>query len=131
MTIKELEEYRALIAEIDALNKQIESLYNTYHSPSNNDGGNSKGSSKSPVEKALTRIQSLEQVYLDRIKDLQEQAHRIEKWVSQIEDPFIRSCIRYHYLLGYSWSNTSKKMYGYTSYYNARKAVFRFMGKEK
>lgn len=131
MTIKELEEYRALIAEIDALNKQIESLYNTYHSPSNNDGGNSKGSSKSPVEKALTKIQSLEQMYMDRINELQEQANRIEMWVAQIQDPFIRSCIRFHYLLGYSWSDTSKKMYGYNSYYNARKVVYRFMGKEK
>ena len=131
MTIKELEEYRALIAEIDALNKQIESLYNTYHSPSNNDGGSSKDSSKSPVEKALTKIQSLEQMYMDRIKELQEQANRIETWVSQIKDPFIRSCIRFHYLLGYSWSDTSKKMYGYNSYYNARKVVYRFMGKEK
>ena len=131
MTIKELEEYRALIAEIDALNKQIESLYDTYHSPSTEGKGNSKSSSKSPVEKALTKIQLLEQVYLDRIQELQEQANRIETWVSQVDDPFIRSCIRYHYLLGYSWSNTSKKMYGYTSYYNARKAVFRFMGKEK
>ena len=131
MTIKELEEYRALIAEIDALNKQIESLYDTYHSPSTEGKGNSKSSSKSPVEKALTKIQLLEQVYLDRIQELQEQANRIETWVSQVDDPFIRSCIRYHYLLGYSWSETSKKMYGYNSYYNARKVVFRYIGKEK
>ena len=131
MTIKELEEYRALIAEIDALNKQIESLYDTYHSPSTEGKGSLKSSTKSPVEKALTKIQLLEQVYLDRIQELQEQANRIETWVSQVDDPFIRSCIRYHYLLGYSWSETSKKMYGYNSYYNARKVVFRYIGKEK
>lgn len=131
MTIKELEEYRSLLNEIEALNRQIESLYNTYHSPSTESASKSSGKPHSPTERALAQIQTLEQTYYDEINELQKKAHEIELWVQSIEDMFVRSCIRYHYLLGYSWKETSKKVYGYVSYYNARKIVYRYMGKEK
>lgn len=131
MTIEDLEKYRSLYTEIGALSKQIESLYNTYHSPSfSNNGGGFNGEAHSPIEQALQQIQRLEDNYAFKIQELRMEAERIENWLTTLDDPFLRSCIRYHYMLGYSWKETSRNMYGYESYYNARKVVFRFFGKE-
>lgn len=130
MTLDDLEKYRSLYAEIDALSQQIESLYNTYHSPSFSSNGGFNSEPHSPVEQALYQIQRLEDTYTSKIQELRSSAEQIERWLTTLSDPFLRSCIRYHYMLGYSWKETSQKMYGYESYYNARKVVFRYFGRE-
>ena len=132
MTIDELEQYRWISAEIDALNEQIYAMYNTYHSPSFSSSGSFNAEPHSPVESALKKIQKLERVYNSKLDNLRERAEAIEDWLYTVDDPFVRSCIRYHYLLGYTWKETSKRVYGYKNgnYYNARKAVFRYFGKE-
>lgn len=131
MTLDDLEKYRSLYAEIDALSQQIESLYNTYHSPSfQSNGGGFNGEATSPVEQALHQIQRLEDIYTSKIQELRSNAQTIETWLTTLDDPFLCSCIRYHYMLGYSWKETSQKMYGYDNYYNARKVVFRYFGRE-
>lgn len=130
MTLEELEQYRALYLEIDAIAEQRDAMYNTYHSPSFSSAGSFSAEPHSPVETALKKIQKLEDLYDKKIKDLRIKAETIEDWLYTVDNPFVRSCIRYHYMLGYSWKETSKKMYGYDSYYNARKIVFRYFGRE-
>ena len=132
MTIEELEQYRALYLEIDAIAEQRDAMYNTYSSPSFSSVGSFNAEPHSPVEAALKKIQKLENLYNKKIKDLRTKAETIEDWLYTVDDPFVRSCIRYHYLLGYTWKETSKRVYGYKNgnYYNARKAVFRYFGKE-
>lgn len=130
MTLDELEEYRSLYIEIDALTQQIQALYNTYHSPSFSSSGGFNGEPHSPVEQALKQIQRLEDTYTAKIIELRSKAEVIETWLTTLDNAFVRSCIRYHYMLGYSWKETSRKLYGYESYYNARKVVFRYFGKE-
>ena len=63
MTIEELEQYRWISAEIDALNEQIYAMYNTYHSPSFSSAGSFNAEPHSPVESALKKIQKLENLY--------------------------------------------------------------------
>ena len=132
MTIEELEQYRWLSAEIDALNEQICVMYNTYHSPSFSSAGSFNSEPHSPVENALKKIQKLETIYNAKINDLRAKTNEIESWLDTVKDINIRTCIRYHYLLGYTWKETSKRVYGYknSNYYNARKSVFRYFGKE-
>ena len=110
--------------------EQRDAMYNTYHSPSFSSAGSFNAEPHSPVESALKKIQKLEDLYNKKIKDLRTKAETIEEWLYTVDDPFVRSCIRYHYMLGYSWKETSKRMYGYDSYYNARKIVFRYFGRE-
>jgi hypothetical protein len=42
---------------------------------------------------------------------MEEERFRIEEWLDTVEDPEIRSIVRFHYLLGYTWAETSKKVY--------------------
>ena len=62
--------------------------------------------------------------------ELNDRKLEIEKWLRTLEDTFLIACIRFHYLRGYSWKETSKRVYGYDNYYNARKVVFRYFGRE-
>lgn len=130
MTLDELEQYRGINAEIDALNEEIEHLYNTYRSPSFSSNGSFNGESKSPVEQALKKIEKLTEIYFDRKSELNDRKVEIELWLKTLDDSFIIACIRFHYLMGYSWKETSRKVYGHDSYYNARNAVFRYFGKK-
>lgn len=131
MTIEELEQYRGMNAEINALNEEIEYMYDTYRSPSFSPNGSFNGEVKSPVEQALKKIEQLNGVYTNRLSELNGRKLVIEEWLKTLEDTFLIACIRFHYLRGYSWKETSKKVYGYDNYYNARKVVFRYFGKEK
>lgn len=132
MTLEELEQYRCISAEANALNEQIRAMYNTYSSPSFESTGTFNAESHSPVESALNKIQKLETIYNAKINDLIAKSSEIEKWLGTVQDANVRAAIRYHYLLSYTWKETSKRVYGYrnSNYYNARKAVFRYFGKE-
>ena len=130
MTIEELEQYRGMNAEINALNEEIEHVYDTYRSPSFSSIGSFNGEVNSPVEQALKKIEKLNEVYSNRLSELNDRKLEIEAWLRTLEDTFLIACIRFHYLRGYSWKETSKRVYGYDNYYNARKVVFRFFGRE-
>jgi hypothetical protein len=131
MTIEELEQYRGMNAEINALNEEIEHMYDTYRSPSFSSTGLFNGEASSPVEQALKKIEKLNEVYTSRLSELNDKKLEIETWLRTLEDTFLIACIRFHYLRGYSWKETSKMVYGYDNYYNARKVVFRYFGREK
>ena len=130
MTLEELNKYRGMVVEINLIKDQINNLYNTYKSPSFTDVGLSSSNAVSPVEKAVNKIQRLEGLYAEKLFELEKQTHQIEYWISSIDDPYIRAIIRSHYLLGKSWKDTSKLVYGYGNYYNARKVVYRYFGRE-
>lgn len=130
MTIEELEQYRGMNAEINALNEEIEHMYDTYRSPSFASTGSFNGEASSPVEQALKKIEKLNEVYSNRLSELNDRKLEIEAWLRTLEDTFLIACIRFHYLRGYSWKETSKRVYGYDNYYNARKVVFRYFGRE-
>lgn len=130
MTLEQLENYRGLVAEVNLLSQQIENLYNTYHSPSFSSSGSFNGEAKSPVEDAVKKIMSLDAEYLKKKNQMSDEAMHIENWLNTVDDVYIRASIRCHYMLGYTWKETSGKVYGYEDYYNARKAVYRYFGRE-
>lgn len=131
MTIEKLESYKGLTAEIKGLREQIDSLYDTYRSPQlKSDGGSHSMSVGSPVETAVNKVLELKTVYEQKYEEAANLLYNIETWLSQIEDPEIRSIARFHYVLGYSWERTSTAVCGYPSYYTARKRLMRYLGKE-
>lgn len=130
MSIEKLEAYRGLTSEMKALSQQITSLYDTYRSPQfMSDGGHSM-SVGSPVETAVNKVLELKTVYEQKYEEAANLLYNIETWLSQIEDPEIRSIARFHYVLGYSWQRTNTAVCGYSSYYTARKRLMRYLGKE-
>lgn len=113
MTIEKLEAYRGLTSEIKALSQQITSLYDTYRSPQLMSNGSHSMSASSPTESAVSKILKLEKTYRNKYEEAVELLSGVENWLSQVEDPEIRSIIRFHYILNRSWQQTSTEIYGY------------------
>lgn len=130
MTIEKLENYKGLVAEMRSLKESIDSLYNTYRSPQLMSDAHSM-SVGSPVETAVNKVLELKTVYEQKYEAAANLLYNIETWLSQVEDQEIRSIIRFHYILNRSWVQTSTEVYGYSSYYNSRKRVMRYFGREK
>lgn len=131
MTIEKLEQYRGLTSEMKALSQQITSLYDTYRSPQLMSNGSHSMSAGSPTENAVTKILKLEETYRRKYEESVDLLAEVENWLSQVEDAEIRSICRHHYILNKSWSQTSAIVYGFPSYYNSRKRVMRYFGREK
>lgn len=132
MTVEKLEAYRGLTSEMKALRDQIDSLYDTYRSPQFfSEGGSHSSNVGSPVEDAVNRILKLKDIYDHKYSESAGLLLEVENWLSQVEDPEIRSIIRFHYVLGYSWQRTNAAISGYPSYYAARKKIMRYFGREK
>lgn len=130
MTVEKLESYKSLTAEMKAITLQIDSLYDTYRSPQLMSDAHSM-SVGSPVETAVNKVLELKTVYEQKYEEAANLLYNIETWLSQIEDPEIRSIARFHYVLGYSWQRTNTAVCGYSSYYyTARKRLMRYLGKE-
>lgn len=131
MTVEKLEQYKGLTSEMKALRDQIDSLYDTYRSPQlMSDGGHSMSVS-SPTERAVAKILKLKKTYQQKYDETADLLLQVENWLSLVEDPEIRSIIRFHYILNRSWVQTSTELYGHPSYYTARKRVMRYFGREK
>lgn len=131
MTVEKLEAYRGLTSEIKGLREQIDSLYDTYRSPQLMSNGSHSMSASSPTENAVAKILKLEKTYRRKYEDAVDLLSEVESWLSQVEDPEIRSIIRFHYILNRSWQQTSAIVSGYPSYYAARKKIMRYFGREK
>lgn len=130
MSIEKLEAYRGLTSEMQALSQQITSLHDTYRSPQVMSNGSHSMSVSSPTESAVGKILKLEEIYRQKYEVAAGLLLEVENWLSQVEDPEIRSIARFHYVLGYSWERTNTAVWGYPSYYTARKRLMRYLGKE-
>lgn len=114
MSIEKLEAYKGLTSEMKALRDQIDSLYDTYRSPQFfSEGGSHSSNVGSPVEDAVNRILKLKDIYDHKYSEAAGLLLEVENWLSQVEDPEIRSIIRFHYILNRSWQQTSTEIYGY------------------
>lgn len=131
MTVEKLEAYRGLTSEMKALTQQITSLYDTYRSPQLMSNGSHSMSAGSPTENAVAKILKLEQTYRRKYEETVDLLAEVESWLSTVDDVEIRSICRHHYLLNKSWQQTSAIVFGYPSYYSARKRVMRYFGREK
>lgn len=131
VTIGDLEELRYLNSEIQAVQREIEGMYNTYRSPAFEKIGSRPLSPGDPTSEAVNKIMTLQQKYNQMLNDMVDKRDRINGWMVTIESGEIKSIIRWHYLCGKSWKQTSGLVYGENSYYNARKALMRWFGKEK
>lgn len=132
MTIEKLENYKGLVAEMHSLSESIDSLYDTYRSPQFcRNGGSHSNNVWSPVEDAVNRILKLKDLYDHKYSEAANLLLEVEAWLSTVDNPEIRSIVRFHYVLNKSWVQTSTEVYGFPSYYNSRKKIMRYFGREK
>lgn len=129
ITIKDLESYRGLSAELGALEAMRRWAYYPVSSPNGHESIGQRGNSVSnPTEQALHKLEKIDERIAVKRDELAVQLEKILNWVDTIEDPTIRAMIRWHYIQGLDWGKTCLKVYGYHSYHTCRNAVMRYMG---
>ena len=132
MTIEELEELRYLNSEIRAVQREIENMYNTYRSPAFEKIGQSPLSPGDPTAQAVSKVMQLQRKYNSMLTEMADRRDRVNAWLVELDDPEIRSIIRWHYLNGKSWKQTSGLVYGGRSNErNAYRVIRRYFGKDK
>ena len=132
MTIEDLEELRYLDSEIKAVQREIENMYNTYRSPAFEKIGQSPLSPGDPTAQAVSKVMQLQRKYNSMLTEMADRRDRVNAWLVELDDPEIRSIIRWHYLNGKSWKQTSGLVYGDRSNErNAYRVIRRYFGKDK
>ena len=132
MTIEDLEELRYLNSEIKAVQQEIEGMYNTYKSPAFERIGSSPQLAGDPTADAVRKIIGLQAKYNSMLNDMADRRDRVNAWLVSLDDGEIKSIIRWHYLCGKSWKQTSGLVYGGRSNErNAYRVIRRYFGKDK
>ena len=96
------EEYPVVCAQIEALRNELQALKET-------------GLSERYEELIQSQIQTLEEKLIS-----------IDAWVNSIEDPAMQAIIRFHFMLGYTWEETNRKLFGYGDRDYCRKRFYKF-----
>jgi len=126
MTIEQLEQYRGIVADINALQAEIDSLYDVRRSPTS-DGMGHGSTPGDPTGRAAMRIIELREQLRTEQNRWSDAVYSIETWLRTVQDSEVRSIIRWRYILGLSWKQTANQVYGTTEYWDAcRKRVRRF-----
>ncbi|MCH4205179.1 MAG: hypothetical protein LKF53_02145 [Solobacterium sp.] len=133
ITIDTLEEFRGLSSEYQAIQQEIESLYNPYCSPSFDSIGCHSENPVSPTERSAMLIIAKKADLETRQQNLGDKLIIIEDWLDTIPDSKsdIRSIIRWHYLLNMNWIDTCLKVYGFRSKDTCRNKISRYFGVKK
>ena len=132
MTIEDLEELRYLDSEIRAVQQEIEGMYNTYRSPAFEKIGQSTLSPGDPTAQAVSKVMQLQRKYNSMLTEMADRRDRVNAWLVELDDQEIRSIIRWHYLNGKSWKQTSGLVYGgIAGERNAYRVLRRYFGKDK
>ena len=130
MTIEKLERYCAISAEIDAIDEEIQTLYNPVSSPNGRENIGQRGNTPSnPTERSAFRIIMLKEKVEAKRESLYELLDEIETWLGTLTDTEISAIIRWHYLLRLDWKRTNIKVYGYPNYDYSRKKISRYFQK--
>ena len=131
MTIETLNDLKMQKNRIEVLKAEIEDAYNTYHSPQLGEYGFGKSSrTGSPVQVAAFQIIEMKERLQKEIDEYYKILEEVENWLLTLNDYEVTSIIRWHYLLGLSWSATGKKVFNRHDSNRPRKIIMRFFGRE-
>lgn len=132
MTLEDLENFKGMIAELKALDQEREDAYLPYSGGWAESTGAARGNEPSnPTERAAFRILRLTEQINQRREEIAEKLDWISEWISELPSAELRAIIHNYYILGYTWSDTCLRVYGYRSRQACRVRVMRFFGKEK
>lgn len=126
MTKKELEEFCGMKAECESIADEIEMLYNLVKAINFSENIKLNSSKENSTEYQILRIMDLKDKLEKKRNIMLEYLESIDAYVDSIENGEIRAIIRYHYILGNSWTATSFKVFGVYSYDIPRKKIDRF-----
>lgn len=130
MTLDELRAYRSTLSNMKALEEEINSLYSPISSPTGHAMSGASGSEPGdPTAKAVHRILALKEKLEAEREKMNAQLVRIETWIAEVDDAEISAIVRWHFIVGRSWAETTQEVYGYRSEYSKRR-FYRFFRKD-
>lgn len=132
ITIEDLESFRGLSSELEALKQERMWLYTPVSSPNGREQIRQRGNLPSdPTATAVAKISAMDERILARTEEIAEKLQNILTWLDTINDAELKAMIHWHYLMGLDWNRVCLKLYGYRSYHTCRKRVMRYFGREK
>lgn len=131
MTIDDLKAYRYMAAEIEALQLQIAQLYSPVRSPNLVSIGARGNSASDPTHNSVMLADELQRQLEEKQEVLQSKATEIETWLNTVSDGRIRMAIRWHFLLGATWKETTRKVDPAMSVETMKKFFFRWFGEHE
>ena len=132
ITLDDLRRYQDLKQNIASIEAEIQSLYYPVSSPSGSpiiSGRSSVRLAGDPTAAAYSKIIERREKLEHMLAELQEMADRIYAFVDNMTDQHMASILRYHFLIGLTWAQTSEKVYGYADPQVCRHAVRRYFRK--
>ena len=129
MKIETLNQYRIIVSNINALQSEIDAYYSPIASPNGNlnvGGGKSVPDAGNPTERAVFRILELKQKREDEQKRLEDMIGEIDLWLEKITDLEVKGIIRWHFIIGKSWIDTAKELYGNAYRDQCRKKFYQY-----
>ncbi len=132
ITIEDLEQFRGMSSELEALTEERTWLYYPVSSPNGRENIGQRGNTPSdPTASAYHKIEAMDKRIERAREEIIEKQNAILDWLETVSDREVRAMIHWHYIRGLNWKQTSRKVYGYSDYQVARKRVMRFFGREK
>lgn len=132
ITLSDLENYKGLASELEALQQERQWAYFPVSSPNGREVLGQRGNTPSdPTSAALRKLEKLDERIEKKREEVAERLEAILDWLDAVEDAELRAIIHWHYLQGLDWQKTNLKVYGYRSYQACRKRVMRYFGREK
>lgn len=130
MTIETLERYRGMHSEVQSIEAEIKTLYSPVASPNGRTDGGHASTPSAPTERAAMRIIDRKFLLQQKQTAMMHELDKIEVWLDSVDDCELRALIRWYYILGLTWKQTSIKVYGYSCYNRAYQKVHRYFGEK-
>lgn len=132
LTMNDLSAFVELSQEIRHLQDQLDNIYAaSIKSPKLEKIGSQSNSVGNPTESAVFQKMRIEGQIQKKTQRLADLLVEIETKLEQIDDQKVKRIIRLHYLLNYSWRQTSLAVYGYSESQAAKYKLQRFFKKEE
>lgn len=129
MTIDKLEQYYGISSNIEAIEEEIQTLYNPVSSPNGRPMEGHGNTPSNPTERNAMKIIHLKEQCEAERERMYAMLEEIEAWLPTVTDTEIVSIIRWKYLLRLDWKRVNMKVYGYPSYDYSRKRLRRYFDK--
>lgn len=130
--LEELRKYQDIKDNLKSIRAEIDSLYSPVSSaPITSDGAGRSLTPGDPTARAVHEILKRKDKLEALEKELTAMTKRVTDYVDSMTDHHTAAIIRYHFIIGLSWSQTCRMIYGYPDPDICRKAVRRYFQKKK
>lgn len=126
MTIERLMQYAHIKSNIAAIQFQLQDLEYPVSSPNGKTEGGHGSTPSDPTARAVFKRMELEDDLQKHMQMLEDEAKAINDWVVSLNNVEIEAIVRWHFLNGLTWAETSGIMYKAFSKDHCRKVFYKF-----